>query len=84
MIKRYSYLMYWWSIREAIEKSGVIDRRFFSTHDFRRCFARKVWEKYKDVDVLKRVLNHEDVSTTLKYLRQSGLQNIDIFQEMQG
>jgi len=36
-----------------------------------------------DVDVLMRILNHEDASTTLRYLRQSGLQNIDVFKEMQ-
>ena len=82
-IRNYNYFMYWHSINKAIDTSGVVDKKFFSTHDFRRCFARKTWEKYKDVDLLKRVLNHEDASTTLRYLKQSGLQNIDIFKEMQ-
>ena len=82
-IRNYNYFMYWNAVNTAIDSSGVIDKKFFSTHDFRRCFARKTWEKYKDVDLLKRVLNHEDASTTLRYLKQSGLQNIDIFKEMQ-
>ena len=83
MMKKNNYLSYWNSIKKAIEKSGVTKRKYFSTHDFRRCFARKTWEKYKDIDVLQRLLNHEDPSTTLRYLRQSGLQNIDIFKELQ-
>ncbi len=83
LMQHMNYLRYWHDVRQAIEISGVVDKKFFSTHDFRRCFARNVWEKYKDVDLLKRALNHEDASTTLRYLRQSGLQNIDIFQEMQ-
>ena len=84
MMQHANYVRYWNDLQQAIEASGVIDKKFFSTHDFRRCFARNVWEKYKDVDLLKRALNHENASTTLRYLRQSGLQNIDIFKQMQG
>lgn len=83
MVRRRNYNKYFLDLSEAIRKSGVIDKKYFSTHDFRRCFARKAWEKYKDVDKLKRLLNHSDASTTLRYLQQSGLQNIDIFEEMQ-
>lgn len=82
MMIRRQYYRYWKDLGRAIELSGVVDRRKFATHDFRRCFARKVWEKHKDVDILKRALNHEDASTTLRYLRQSGLQNIEIFKDM--
>ena len=78
-----NYMRYWRDLKEATLKSGVVNPKLFSTHDFKRCFARKAWEKYKDIDLLKRVLNHENASTTFRYLRQSGLQNIDIFKEMQ-
>lgn len=83
MMKRMNYNWYQADLKLAIDKSGVVERKFFSTHDFRRCFARKVWEKYKDVDILQKLLNHEDPSTTLRYLRQSGLQNIDVYRELQ-
>lgn len=83
LIRRLNYNKYLKDLHNAIEKCGVVDKKFFSTHDFRRCFARKAWEKYKDVDKLRRILNHSDASTTLRYLQQSGLQNIDIFEDIQ-
>ncbi len=82
-MKKNNYLIYLIDLRKAIDASGIVNKKFFSTHDFRRCFARNVWETYKDVDLLQRALNHEDASTTLRYLRQSGLRNIDIFKQMQ-
>lgn len=82
--KRTAYNRYLLDLKKAIELSKVVNKKLFATHDFRRCFARKAWIKYKDVNVLQRALNHEDPSTTLRYLKHSGLQNIDVFKEMQG
>ncbi len=83
IVKRLNYMRYYRGLKEALNLSKVARLDMFATHDFRRCLSRKVWEKYKDVNVLQRVLNHEDPSTTLRYLKQSGLQNIDVFREMQ-
>lgn len=77
-----NYKWFWYDLKQALEKAGV-DKDAFSTHDFRRCFARRVWEKYKDVFVLQKLLNHQDPAVTFRYLSQSGLQNIDYHGEMQ-
>jgi len=82
-LKWANYMAYWRDLKLATKKSGVVDPKYFSTHDFKRCIARKIWQKYKDVDLLRRALNHDNASTTFRYLNQSGLQNIDIFKEMQ-
>ena len=77
-----NYQWYWLDLKKALKTAGVSAKKF-ATHDFRRCFARRAWEKYKDVHVLQKLLNHANPSTTLKYLEQSGLQNIDYHKEMQ-
>jgi integrase len=77
-----NYLWYWTDLKQALEACGV-NKKDFATHDFRRCFARRVWTKYKDFEVLKNLLNHKDPNTTMRYLRQSGLKNIDYHMEMQ-
>jgi integrase len=81
-IAKLNYLDFWADLKHSLVKSGI-DKKDFSTHDFRRCFARRVWEKYKDVFVLKQMLNHTDPKVTFRYLSQSGLQNIDYHDEMQ-
>jgi len=77
-----NYQWLWKDLRESLIKLGYSPKDF-STHDFRRCFARKVWEKWKDVFVLQNMLGHRDPKVTFRYLRQSGLQNIDYFKELQ-
>lgn len=79
---RMNYLWYWQDLKKAIKTVGL-DKEDFATHDFRRCYARRVWEKYKDLNVLQGLLNHADPKVTLRYLEQSGLKNIDYHYEMQ-
>ena len=81
MIKM-NYQWYWADLKQALVKNKV-SREDFATHDLRRCFARRAWVKYKDVYVLKNLLNHADPKTTLRYLDQSGLKNIDFLRELQ-
>lgn len=40
-----------------------------SSHSFRKMFATKVYDQTKDIELVKELLNHSDVSTTQKYLR---------------
>jgi len=77
-----NYQWYWRDLKEALQMVGI-DKKDFATHDFRRCYSRRVWEKYKDIWVLKNLLNHANVETTMKYLKHSGMQNIDYHYEMQ-
>ncbi len=81
-IVKKNYLYYWRDLKEALSKANI-DKKDFATHDFRRCFARRAWEKYKDIHVLMNLLNHKDPATTIRYLTQSGLRNIDYLWEMQ-
>jgi len=78
----YNYKQYWMDLKQALNKCGI-DPKDFATHDMRRCFARRVWERYKDIHVLQSMLNHSDPKVTLKYLEQSGLKNVDYHYEMQ-
>jgi integrase len=79
---RYNYYKYWSDFKKAMDIAGI-ERDKFATHDLRRGFARKVWDKYKDVQILQKILNHENPATTMRYLRSSGLENIDIFKDLQ-
>lgn len=81
-IIRLNYLRYWDDLKQALAVMGI-DRKDFASHDFRRCFARRAWERWKDVHILQGLLNHSNPTVTLKYLDQSGLKNIDYHAEMQ-
>jgi integrase len=77
----YNYQQYLKDFHSAFALSGL-DSKMFATHYMRRKFARKVWDKYKDVDKLKRAMGHADINTSLGYLRQSGQDAEEIFKEL--
>lgn len=77
-----NYNWFWADLKQSLQIVGI-DKNDFATHDFRRCFARRFWEKYPDIHKLQQVLNHADPKVTLRYLEQSGMKNIDLFKEMQ-
>jgi len=77
-----NYLWYWNDLKEALQRN-LIRREDFASHDFRRCYARRVWTKWKDIQVLQNLLNHAEPATTMRYLQQSGLKNIDYSRIMQ-
>ena len=77
-----NYMRYYRDMKQAMYVSGV-SHKDFATHDYRRCYARRVWTKYKDLHILQKLLNHANPATTMKYLNQSGLQNIDYHRDMQ-
>lgn len=60
-----------------------VDPTVFATHDFRRCFARRAWERYMDIYILQRLLGHSDVETTLKYLRRDNMDDANYMEQMQ-
>lgn len=77
-----NYAWFWQDVKQALESIGI-NKEEFATHDFRRCFARRAWEKFGDIYILKKLLNHSDPKVTLRYLEQSGLGNVDYHAEMQ-
>lgn len=77
-----NYGWFWQDLKQSLQTVGI-HKDDFASHDFRRCFARRLWEKDKDLYKLQNALNHVDPKTTLRYLDQSGLKNIDTFYEMQ-
>ena len=81
-VYRMNYFWFWEDLKMALEACGI-SKEDFATHDFRRCIARRCWEKYKDIQKLKNLLNHQNVQTSMRYLEQSGMKNIDLHIDMQ-
>jgi site-specific recombinase XerD len=81
-IKRRTYKYYWRDLKVALKEAGVSPDEF-ATHDFRRSFARRFWEKYGDIQALQKVLHHTHIKDTVRYLSQSGMDVIAYHKEMQ-
>jgi integrase len=80
---RYNYHEYWKDLRQTCINIGI-DPSQFSTHDWRRNFADRIWVdvlKKSDVEALRRAMDHAHIDTTIRYLRQSGLQTQDVFKK---
>ena len=76
-----NYQAYWKDLKQALALTGV-DYKEWASHDFRRAFARNVWNDTKDPVILKEMLNHQQFDTTLRYLRGSGLQTKDVYYDL--
>lgn len=80
VVIRTNYHWFWQDLKKALEKSNV-NQKDFATHDFRRSTARDVFINPniadKDPTVLQRFLGHARIETTMRYLKQSGLSNIE-------
>ena len=48
-----------------------LPKRPLHPHAFRAFFARRVYEKAKDLQLLQRLLGHASIKTTMRYLRKS-------------
>ena len=78
-----NYSYYVQDIKLALEKCGI-DKTEFSSHDFRRLFARKVWNKWFDIERLKKLMGHSRVDTTLRYLESTGSDTEQLYAELEG
>lgn len=67
MVKKYSK-------RAGIEKN-------ISPHSLRHTFATEFYRETKDIETLKKILGHSDISTTQIYVT---LANIDVEKAMNG
>lgn len=79
---RCNYTQFLNDLQNALTKNKIAVGDF-ATHDFRRCFARRVWDKYKDMFVLQTALGHRRIETSARYLRTSGMATIDVANAMQ-
>jgi integrase len=80
---RKNYYDYWQDLHKTCEMVGV-DPKKFSTHDWRRNFANKIWTDVlnkKDIEALRRALGHAHIDTTVRYLRHSGMESQDVFKK---
>jgi integrase len=77
-----NYNQYFYDLKQALNGAGIMKEEW-ATHDFRRDFARKVWIKYNNLQILQSIMNHTDPKTTMRYLVQEGLKNIEVYKEMQ-
>ena len=72
-IMRYCYNYYWLDLKQALSSEGI-NPKMWSTHDFRRNFAKRIYlENEKDFFLLKEALGHKRSDTTFRYLKGSGL-----------
>lgn len=81
-LHRCNYRSYSLEMKKALFDAGF-DPQKFASHDLRRGFARRFYEKYRDIHALMNVMSHADISTTVRYLQTSGLGNIEYHKEMQ-
>ncbi len=56
------------SFRGALKRSGINHIRF---HDLRHCFGSKLATEGVELPVIKKLMGHKDLSTTMRYLHPS-------------
>lgn len=77
-----NYIYYWDDLKQALAFANIDPTRF-AAHSFRRAYARRVWLKFKDLDILKRLMGHADVKTSLIYLQQHGYHTSQAMKDFQ-
>lgn len=76
-VYRNVYQVYLMDLKQALQKTGV-DPKTYATHDFRRHCASKFYLQTKDIRALQLFLNHTKIENTIRYLKYSGLQVMDM------
>lgn len=77
-----NYRWYYMDFKKSMMKAGVLSKDF-SPHGVRHTFAKKIWDMDKDIHMLQRMLNHSDIRSSIRYLNQRGLMNIDYLYKVQ-
>jgi integrase len=60
-----SYISYYRQVKNAARVLGL---KNFATHDFRRNFINRLYEKTKDIRLVAKVVGHAKLETSLRYL----------------
>jgi integrase len=69
------------ALAQAAKKIGLKQR--FGTHDIRRAFAMRTKRQLKDLELVRRLMGHSKIDTTLRYFSQSNEDLIDAIAKMQ-
>ena len=68
--KPLSYVAAWTVMRKALERSGLSDKGY-SLHSLRHTFATEMINHGMRVEVLQKILGHQDIEMTMRYARLS-------------
>jgi integrase len=67
-LRNANYVRYWRELKDALVAANV-DRDRFAPHSFRRMFAKRMWDKHHNLDLVRQLMGHSDIQTTFRYLR---------------
>ncbi len=62
------YRYYWNAVKNAAKQCGL---EKFSTHDFRRNFITRLFEKGYDFETVRQLANHTSIINTIRYRKES-------------
>ena len=68
--KPLSYVAAWTVMRKALERAGLSDKGY-SLHSLRHTFATEMINHGMRVEVLQKILGHQDIEMTMRYARLS-------------
>ena len=68
--KPLSYVSAWTAMRKALERAGLLDKGY-SLHHLRHTFATEMINHGMRVEVLQKILGHQDIEMTMRYARLS-------------
>ena len=81
-LKVANYKRYWRDVKTALNTCHI-DTTRYAPHRLRERYAKTVWDKYKDIDMVQRHLNHADSTTTMRYLTNSGIKIMQSTKDLQ-
>ena len=68
--KALSYVSAWSAMRKGLERAGLLDKGY-SLHSLRHTFATEMINNGMRVEVLQKILGHQDIEMTMRYARLS-------------
>jgi len=77
-----NYNSFWLDIKNAMIKCDIARERF-APHRLRHGYGLRIWDKYKDLNILKTQLGHSRIETSFRYLHNTGLDKQSISKELQ-
>lgn len=77
-VKRLNYKYFLNDLKQAMQQIGM-SKDSFSVHDFRRCFGVQIYNKTnKDIQALRKALNHSRIETSLLYIKNAGFERKEL------
>lgn len=77
-----NYKDFWMDLKTSLQTCNI-DRRRFALHSFRRNFAKHVWNKTRDMELFQKVMGHQNIETSIRYLRSEGMDTSKVMREIQ-